>query len=46
MEALLVFGIFVALIIIGTPIGLALGAAGFGAIVNYDLGLAMISRNF
>lgn len=46
MEALLVFGIFVILITIGTPIGLALGAAGFGAIINYDLGLAMLSRNF
>lgn len=46
MEALLVFGIFAVLIVIGTPIGLSLGAAGIGAIVNYDLGLAMISRNF
>lgn len=46
MEALLVFGIFVALIVIGTPIGLSLGAAGIGAIVRYDLGFAMISRNF
>lgn len=46
MEALIVFGIFLILIIIGTPIGIALGTAGIGAIVTYDLGLAMISRNF
>lgn len=46
MAALLVFGIFIALIIFGVPIGVALGTAGIGAIVNFDLGIAMISRNF
>jgi len=46
MAALLVFGIFIALIIFGVPIGVALGTAGIGAIINFDLGIAMISRNF
>jgi len=46
MAALLVFGVFIVLVIFGTPIGLALGAAGIGAITNFNLGIAMISRNF
>ncbi len=46
MAALLVFGIFLVLIVIGVPIGISLGTAGIGAIVNYGLGTAMISRNF
>ncbi|GAB4222875.1 MAG: TRAP transporter large permease [Spirochaetales bacterium] len=46
MEALIVFGIFLFLILIGTPIGTALGVAGIGAILSFDLGTAMISRNF
>jgi C4-dicarboxylate transporter DctM subunit len=46
MAGLIVFGIFVVLITIGTPIGLSLATAAMGAIVKYDLGFAMISRNF
>lgn len=46
MAALLVFGVFLLLIVIGVPIGISLGTAGIGAIVNYGLGTAMISRNF
>lgn len=46
MAGLIVFGAFAVLIIIGTPIGLSLGTAAFGAILKYDLGFAMISRNF
>lgn len=45
MAALIVFGLFLLLILFGVPIGIALGAAGIGAIVNFDLGIAMISRN-
>lgn len=46
MAALLVFGIFVILIFIGTPIGISLATAAMGAIMRFDLGTAMISRNF
>lgn len=46
MAGLIVFGIFILLITIGTPIGLSLATAAMGAIVKYDLGFAMISRNF
>ncbi|MDI9426426.1 MAG: TRAP transporter large permease subunit, partial [Spirochaetota bacterium] len=46
MAALLVFGVFIFLIIIGVPIASSLGAAAIGAIMNYDLGMSMISRNF
>lgn len=45
MAALIVFGLFVVLIAFGAPIGIALGAAGIGAILNFDLGVAMVSRN-
>ena len=46
MAGLIVFGVFVILIVIGTPIGLSLGTAAIGAILKFDLGTAMISRNF
>jgi len=46
MAALIVFGVFILLIAFGVPIAVALGAAGIGAIANFDLGIAMISRNF
>ncbi|MCX7774642.1 MAG: TRAP transporter large permease [Spirochaetaceae bacterium] len=46
MAPLLVFGVFIVLIVIGVPIGIALGTAGIGAIVTFDLGIPMISRNF
>ena len=39
-------GVFVVLIFIGTPIGISLATAAMGAILNFDLGTAMISRNF
>ena len=45
MEALIVFGLFLVLIIFGVPIGISLAVAGLGAIINFDLGIAMISRN-
>jgi C4-dicarboxylate transporter DctM subunit len=44
--ALLLFGIFILLIIIGAPIGTAIGAAGVFGILKYDLGATMISKNF
>lgn len=46
MAGLIVFGVFIVLIVIGTPIGLSLGTAAIGAILKFDLGTAMISRNF
>jgi len=46
MAALIVFGVFAVLVVIGSPIGTALGIAGLGAILNFDLGTARISRNF
>jgi C4-dicarboxylate transporter DctM subunit len=46
MAPLIVFGLFLLLILFGVPIGTALGVAGIGAIINFDLGTAMISRNF
>ena len=46
MAALIVFGIFIILIFIGTPIGISLATAAMGAILKFDLGTAMISRNF
>ena len=46
MAALIVFGIFVILIFIGTPIGISLATAAMGAIMRFDLGTVMISRNF
>ena len=44
--ALLLFGIFILLIIIGAPIGTAIGVAGLFGILKYDLGATMISKNF
>ncbi|MCM8768025.1 MAG: TRAP transporter large permease [Candidatus Omnitrophica bacterium] len=44
--ALLLFGIFFILIILGTPIGTSIGIAGVLGTVFYKLGITMISRNF
>lgn len=44
--ALLLFGIFIILIILGTPIGTSIGIAGVLGTVFYKLGITMISRNF
>jgi len=44
--ALLLFGIFILLIIIGAPIGTAIGVAGVFGILKYQLGATMISKNF
>jgi len=46
MTAIIVFGVFILLIAFGIPIAVSLGAAGIGAIISSDLGIAMISRNF
>jgi C4-dicarboxylate transporter DctM subunit len=46
MIAAVVFGIFVVLILLAVPIGVALSAVALGAISIFDLGTAMISRNF
>ncbi len=45
-EALILFGIFIILIVIGAPIGTAIGVAGAYGIMKYHLGATMISRNF
>lgn len=44
--ALLLFGIFFILIILGAPIGTSIGIAGVLGTVYYKLGITMISRNF
>lgn len=44
--ALILFGIFFFLIALGVPIGTAIGTAGVLGIINYNLGITMISRNF
>jgi len=46
MTAIIVVGVFILLIAFGIPIAVSLGAAGIGAIISSDLGIAMISRNF
>lgn len=44
--AIILFGIFIVLIVIGVPIGTAIGAAGLFGILRYGLGTSMISMNF
>lgn len=44
--ALILFGIFFFLIALGVPIGTAIGTAGVLGIINNNLGITMISRNF
>ncbi|MEF3244428.1 MAG: TRAP transporter large permease [Caldisericaceae bacterium] len=44
--ALILFGIFLFLIVIGSPIGTSIGIASIYGIIHYGLGASMISRNF
>ncbi|MGC9000311.1 TRAP transporter large permease [Caldisericum sp.] len=44
--ALILFGLFILLIVIGAPIGTAIGVAGVFGILRYDLGATMIAKNF
>ncbi|MGB9855563.1 MAG: TRAP transporter large permease [Caldisericum exile] len=44
--ALILFGLFILLIVIGAPIGTAVGIAGVFGILRYDLGVTMIAKNF
>ncbi|BAL80304.1 TRAP transporter large permease [Caldisericum exile] len=44
--ALILFGIFILLIVLGAPIGTAIGVAGVFGILKYDLGVTMIAKNF
>jgi C4-dicarboxylate transporter DctM subunit len=46
MIAAVVFGLFIVLILLAVPIAVALSAVALGAISIFDLGTAMISRNF
>jgi len=44
--AIILFLIFIVLIVIGIPIGTSIGVATIFGILNYGLGMTMISRNF
>ncbi|MGB9794941.1 TRAP transporter large permease, partial [Caldisericum exile] len=44
--ALILFGLFILLIVLGAPIGTAVGVAGVFGILRYDLGVTMIAKNF
>ncbi len=46
MMAAVVFGLFILLLLLATPIGVALSTVAIGAITFFDLGWTMISRNF
>ncbi|MBU0678719.1 MAG: TRAP transporter large permease [Verrucomicrobia bacterium] len=46
MEAVLLFGVFVVLTLIGVPIGTALGISGMLALSVFDLGFNMAGVNF
>ena len=46
MEALLLFGLFLVLMLLGVPIGVALGGAGLVALFVFDLGFQMGGLNF
>ena len=46
MNAVLLFGIFIVLIVMGLPIGTSIGVASVFGIMRYSLGATMISRNF
>lgn len=46
MEIAILFGIFFLLLLIGVPIGTAIGFASVFAIWNFDIGVTMISRNY
>lgn len=46
MEALVIFSTFLALMVLGVPIGTSLGIAGVITIYYFDLGIAMLGVNF
>jgi len=46
MQGLTILGIFVVLMLLGVPIGTALGAAGITALLVFDLGWQMTGVNF
>ena len=46
MEAAILIGIFLLLLLIGIPVGTALGIAGVTAIFFFDLGIQMVGVNF
>jgi len=46
MEITILFGIFFLLLLIGVPIGTAIGFASVFAIWQFDIGVTMISRNY
>ncbi len=46
MEALTLFLLFVALLLLGTPVGVALGVSGLCVLLFFDLGIQMAGVNF
>lgn len=46
MEILLISSLFLVLIVLGVPIGTALGVAGVATIYQFDLGIEMLGVNF
>jgi C4-dicarboxylate transporter DctM subunit len=46
MEVLLISSVFLVLMVLGVPIGTALGVAGVVTIVQFDLGIEMLGVNF
>ncbi len=46
MEVLLISSVFLALMVLGVPIGTALGVAGVVTIYQFDLGIEMLGVNF
>lgn len=46
MEILVILSIFIVLMVIGAPMGTALGVAGVASLFTFDLGVAMTGRNF
>ncbi len=46
MEALVLFGLFLVLILMGIPMATALGVAGLAALWWFDLGIQMVGINF
>jgi C4-dicarboxylate transporter DctM subunit len=46
VESVLLFSVFLVLMLVGVPIGTALGTAGVLALFTFDLGGAMVGTNF
>ena len=46
MEIVLISTVFVVLMVLGVPIGTALGVAGVATIFQFDLGIEMLGVNF